>query len=259
MSRIETQRMLEHTFPQTALTLMLDDYDSMIRNLFLRKYNLVLVSAGRMVESLFVCLSNLTSNPVAANPVFNDIHTELENMSEEDLPSSVRVIIPRAAKIVYTFRSKRNAVHVNPAVSPGYMDAVTCVSIAQWILAELVRVFSDEDPGQIVRLVQSLVDRKIPLVEEINGTPIILESDISAHDSILILLYNDYPEAIHKDTLVELLSADHNRSNVITSLRNAEKAKLVYRDGPHNYLTQRGIEFVEEKFGDQFLGSDGKE
>lgn len=253
MSRSEVERILSNEFSQSSLSPLLDDYESMLRNLFLRKYDLVLISGGRLVENLFICLSSLTESPVDISPDLTKIQKDLEKKPKEEFPSSIRVIIPRAAKLVYDFRSRRGAVHVDYTVSPGYIDATIVVSIVQWILAELIRVFSNRESDEILSLIQGLVDRKLPIVEEITGIPVILERDVSARDSILILLYNQYPDSISSDVLVEYL-CEFTRPNILTSLRNAEKDKLAFRNGNDNYLTSNGVAYIEEKFGDRYFG-----
>lgn len=253
MSRLEVEQILSKSFPDTALVPMLDDYEAIIKNLFLRNYDTVLIFGGRMVENLFICLSTLTGNPVTLSPNFNKIQKDLEQIPEAELPSSIRVIAPRAAKTLYDLRSRRGAVHVNPTVSPGYIDATFAVSLAQWILAELVRVFSDWDSNRVSVLIHGLVDRKLPIVEEITGVPVILESDISAHDSILVILYSHYPNPISKASLAEFLP-EFTKPNIRTSLRNAEKEKLVFRNGDNIYLTRKGVMFVEDKYGGRYFG-----
>ncbi len=250
MTRLEIERILRDTFSETTLVPLLDDYESMMKDFFLRKYDLVLISGGRFVETLFIILSTMTKNPVELEPNFTKIQKDLIG---EDISASIRVIIPRAAKSIYDLRSRRGAVHVNPEVSPSYIDATLAVSIAQWILAEMIRVYSEREPEEISRLIQGLVDRKLPIVEEIAGVPIILETGVSAHDSILILLYSRYPDTISNKTLGNYLP-EFTIQNILTSLRNAEKEKLVFRNVDANYLTSKGVNYIETKFGKRFFG-----
>lgn len=253
MARFELEKVLNEHFPETSVVPLLNDFENMLKNIQLQKYDLVLISGGRFTENIYIALSTLTNTTVNSSPDFSKIQKELMGMPETEIPSSIRVIIPRACRVLYDLRSRRGAVHVAPSVSPNYIDASLAVSIAQWTLAEMIRIYSTQDPEEILHLIQGLVDKKLPIVEEIAGIPVILEENISARDSILILLYNRHPESIGNSTLVEHLP-DFTRPNILTSLRNAEIDKLVLRDKDTNYLTAKGVHYVEKKYGEWYFG-----
>jgi hypothetical protein len=186
----------------------------------------------------------MTDKSVDRTPNLSEISNSLERLAEST-SSSIRTIIPRAANTLYDMRNKRIAAHVNMDVAPSYIDAVFGISIAKWILAELIRINSDLTPHETSIMMNALVDRQIPIVEIIRDTPVILNPDLSARESILVLLYTAYPNHMNSDNIVKYLP-NFTRPNIMTSLRNAEKARLVFREGDNSYLTSLGMHFVEE-------------
>jgi len=67
------------------------------------------------------------------------------NLPKNGLEDSVYTTIPRAMRVAYDLRNNRDSVHVNLKVEVNHSDTQTAVRLCTWILAELVRVYSDED------------------------------------------------------------------------------------------------------------------
>ncbi|HSY48717.1 MAG TPA: hypothetical protein VLC46_07900 [Thermoanaerobaculia bacterium] len=68
------------------------------------------------------------------------------------------------------------------------MDATAVLSISNWILAELVRVFHGLSIDDAQKLVDSLIERRTPIVWEVGGVKRVLRADMSLQDQILVLL-----------------------------------------------------------------------
>jgi hypothetical protein len=55
-------------------------------------------------------------------------------------------------------------------------DATYVVGVLDWILAELVRIYSNVDAGATQAIIDDLVLREIPVIEEIAGQPVLSKS-----------------------------------------------------------------------------------
>lgn len=103
---------------------------------------------------------------------------------------SLRVLIPRLLPVLYEIRNNRGVGHVGGDVDPNHMDAEAVQGIASWVMAELVRIFHGITTEQAQRTVDALVERKTPLIWEIEGVRRVLVPGMSARNKALLLLHH---------------------------------------------------------------------
>jgi hypothetical protein len=84
------------------------------------------------------------------------------------------------------------------------------MSIADWIMAEAVRIHCGSNPEETQRMVDGLVQRKIPLVFDTNGLSRILNPRLSSHEQTLLLLARIYPLGMKDAALFK--SVGHSNS-----------------------------------------------
>lgn len=252
MSRAIVLKMLSDSFGDLG-EVIIREFEAVIRNYQLRNYELVLLYGGRFAEATYMALSMFVLKSQSDKLDISKIKKQLEGMPSDEVQESFRVQIPRVAKCVYDFRSRKDVAHVRPGASPSYIDASFVTIACQWITSEFVRLLSNRDPDWTLGIVNSIVDKKLSLVEQFGDRMVILREGLSAFTSLLILLYYRYPEPMSTDELVKNLP-DFTRSNIVTSLKNAEKKKLIYRDGKSVYLTRLGIDYVEKQVIELVIG-----
>jgi len=73
-------------------------------------------------------------------------------------------------------------------VSPDLMDSSVVVSMSSWILAELIRIFHGVSTNEAQKLVDNLVERRLPLVWKSGSIRRVLSPDMSLKDQILLLI-----------------------------------------------------------------------
>jgi hypothetical protein len=100
----------------------------------------------------------------------------------------VRLHIPRALRVIYDIRNNRDAAHLADGIDPKVQDATLVVSVLDWVLAELVRLYHDVTPDEAQRLVEDLVTRQAPVVQDFDGFPKVLRP-MTASPFCLVLLY----------------------------------------------------------------------
>jgi hypothetical protein len=165
------------------------------------------------------------------------------------LPEGIRLCAARIARAVYTLRNKRNVAHKADAIDPNLMDLAFAHSASSWIMSELVRStgsISMDEAGRLIALVQAPVGT---LVEEIDGTRIVLP-DLPIKAELLLLLHGRYPERSSKAELMGSLSR-RNAGSVDNALRALIHAKKVHGDLKNGYvLTQRGYSAAVEVAAD---------
>ena len=159
----------------------------------------------------------------------------------------VRLQIPRACIFLYDITSNRGGRHDSDEFTPNEMDAITASGLCSWILAELVRfcALSELSPDEAQKIVESVVKRRYPIFEEIEGRIYVDDKKHkSAIQCALMILYRRFPERMSKKELSAAVMR-HNYS------RNALKYKRLepFIDSNSNnniLLRSSGLKRVEE-------------
>lgn len=223
---------------------------SSIQQAFLRNdHRRCLLECGFFVEATFQGLQSLLGEgrDFDEDPSFNQLIDELRSLPRGEAPESVRLLIPRQARALYTLRSKRGA-HKNRK-NPIYQDSAVAVRQCSWILAEFVRLgATDHASDEIQEYIRQLSTRELPVVEEFeNGDLVLLEDPDSCRDAILLILYHVYPSRMETKELKAHLS-EFESSNVTSSLYNGRKNNLIHQSEAGSKLTVKGQEYVESEY-----------
>src|SRR5690349_8508101 len=72
---------------------------------------------------------------------------------------------------------------------PIIQDATLVISNIDWALAELVRLYHDVSADQAQQIVDGLVARAVPAVQDFNGFLKVLKPGLQASPYVLLLLY----------------------------------------------------------------------
>lgn len=215
-------------------------YGELKANYYLGGHRLSAVEAGRFCEAVVRLLQQHargTFTPLSANIEVGRELLRLENCTTTE--DSVRLHIPRAIRVIYGIRNNRDAAHLNDGIDPNVQDSTIVAATADWILAELVRLHN-VSPREAAAIVDDLVRRKAPLVQDFEGYLKVLNPNLPAGDHILLLLQQrGTPGA----SIIQL--NDWARPNMRTNLKRTldrlvhEKAWAHERDGQY-FITAAG-------------------
>lgn len=92
--------------------------------------------------------------------------------------------------MVYDIRNKRDAAHLADGIDPNLQDSALVVSSVDWVLAEFIRLYHNVLPNEAQRIVEDIVSRKAPVVQEFGDFLKVLRTDLQAGDFCLVLLYH---------------------------------------------------------------------
>jgi len=224
------------------------EYQKLHMQYFLERWEPSQLDAGRLVEYVFRILEykgSLNITPIGKSLNRKTIMVQLEN--KPLLDESVRFHIPQIADLIYGFRNNRNVGHVG-VIIVNEMDATFVLNAANWIMAELVRLETHKSPDDSYKLIQKLIERKVPLIEEIDNKLKILNPKLPIKDKILAVCYQLYPERVSTGDLMRHTEYDTSRRARFTKyLQNLSKQKaLIDFDGSSAVLTMKGIKYVED-------------
>lgn len=227
---------------------LLEAYVEAKRNFYLGGLRLSAVEGGRFCEAAFRILQQRTTGtyrPLGKQLDIEKLMLQLSNLATGSQPDSVRLHIPRALRVVYDIRNNRDAAHLADSIDPNLQDSTLVVSILDWVLAEFVRLYHTVSANEAQSIVQSLVTRRAPVVQDFAGYLKILNPKLLAGDHVLVLLYQrgkdgaDYPN-------LQTWCKPRMRANLSTTLnRLVDDRALVHFDGAKYFITESGTREVE--------------
>lgn len=244
------------SIPSLLRSELLSEFDKIVRNYREGRWEPAELNGGKFCEVVFAIVDGFVRksypDKVAKPHNFLDSCRKLEQSSKSAAPHSFRILIPRLLPGLYDIRSNRGVAHVGGDVDPNRMDAAIVVSMARWILAELIRVFHGVSIDEAQGVVDGLVDRMVPVIWELpDGRVRVLKASLSMRERMLVVLYRYYPDPLSERFLVD--SVEHSNASIFRRdiLRKAHKEALVHYDENDRvvYLSQLGIREVEENVG----------
>lgn len=230
---------------------LLKAYGEISRNFREGRWEPAELNGGKLCEIVYTILRGYTTGkyPSKASKPSNmvDACTALAQAGSQ-FPRSIRIQIPRMLIALYEIRSNRNVAHTGGDVDPSHMDAVVVFEMSRWLVAELVRVFHNLTPDGAGAIVDSLVERVVPVVWEVGGKKRVLETGLATTDKALLLLYNSVG-SIEVEALREWLeykNPSHFRARILAP---AHKSKLIEFDDRLGrvQLSPKGVSRVEKE------------
>jgi hypothetical protein len=242
-------RGLKAHIPQKLVDELLSAYGEAKRNFFLGGLRLSAVEGGRFCEAALRILEHLTTGKSTdlGKPLDSEkIIVALSNYSQAQFPDSLRLHIPRAIRMVYDIRNKRDAAHLSDDIDPNLQDASLVVSNLDWILAEFVRLYHKVSADEATKIIDTLVTRKVPAIENFNGFLKVLNPKLKVSGYILILLYERGSAGA---TFLELEKwvQPPMRSNLRRTLNTMVSDALLHEEAGMFFLTKRGHQQVETR------------
>lgn len=231
----------------------LEIYKKIKENFWLGKDEECMEKVGKFVEITIRILEHITSGsftPIESNLKVSETLKKFENLPKQNFPESIRIIIPRVLYSLYTFRSKRGGAHIK-GVNPHHIDATYVISACDWVMAELIRLYHINEEKEIEKIMNSIVDRRVPILEEFGEDLKILDPSLSVPDKILIILYKKYPNSVSTNELRKWIKT-RTSTHINTALRRLDDKGFVYRKNKENIITTKGIAYVEDKFKERF-------
>lgn len=241
---------LTAALPQRLVDELLVAHEEVKRNFFLGGLRLSAVEGGRFSEAAFRLLQSATGMPVT--PLGTQLDTEkliraLANLPSANHAESLRIHIPRALRLVYDIRNKRDAAHLADGIDPNLQDATLVVATVDWILAEFVRLYHNVSADRAQSLVQDLVTRQAPVIQDLNGFLKVLQPSLGASDHMLVLLYQRGTNGAAFEELSSWARPPMRRNLRRTLQGLVEKKDFAHFDGSLYLITRRGQLEVESR------------
>jgi hypothetical protein len=248
LSRTFVRDGLAAVFDPQLVDEMFDAHSEAKRNYHAGGLRLSAVEGGRFCEAAYRILQQETTTTFT--PLGKELDSEKVMRHLAQLPSaafsdSVRLHIPRSLRLIYDIRNKRDAAHLADGIDPNLQDATLVIAVIDWVLAEFVRMHHQVPPNIARQLVEDLVTRSTPSVEDFDGFLKVLRADIQASEMILLLLYQRGRTGASFIELRCWVRAGMRKNLARTIARLVDdKAYVHERDGTF-VITQSGQRYVE--------------
>lgn len=205
---------------------LLNEYQSIVQNFLEHRWLPSELSGGRFSEIVYTILDGQAKKAYASSPSkpkdFVGACRKLENNPLPHIPRSFQILIPRLLPGLYEIRNNRSVGHVGGEVDPNHMDSVAVLSMCNWIMGELVRVYHGLSIAEAQQVVDALAEVRIPAVWSDGSVKRVLQPSLKLPDQILLLVATSLPsvgvsellqwtEALDKKYFMKQIRALHKK------------------------------------------------
>ena len=243
------QQITKEGIDKTIVERLIEEYKEINKQNLVGDVEKAVLHSGKFSElALALVKSCFTNTPIDLNKIyFGSLLKEISTYSRANPQEDILALaIPKVAESIYTIRNKKDVAHVK-TLDPDVFDISYCVSACSWILAQLISIFYTKDINEANRIIISVSEKKIPLIEEFEDkTILVLRKDMPLTHEILTVLYHYYPARLSDVQLSGILRY-YNLSYLRGRLTRLASERLVHMIGRNSKLTKLGIDFVEKK------------
>ncbi|MDG2991704.1 hypothetical protein L3556_12290 [Candidatus Synechococcus calcipolaris G9] len=254
IQRTQIEAALSAKLPQDILTALLDEYQHIKQQFFLRKFQPAELNAARFSECVLRLIEFLDTGNYT--PLGRQLNTQsiINRVSNNTgLPEGIRFFIPQLTRVLLDIRNKRNVAHVGGEVNPNYSDSLLVSHSADWILIELIRNYHVNSIDEARRIVESINETKIPVIVEVGSFVRVQSTKLKSDQKTLLVLYYKQPDKVSDADLIKWLkysNVSRYRTKVLKSLDN--EALIHYENG-FCTLLPKGIIYVEKNISPELI------
>jgi hypothetical protein len=230
---------------------LLKEYGTIVQNFLEQRWLPSELHGGRFSEIVYTILDGQAKKSYAVAPSkppdFVTACRALEKNKLPHVPHSFQILIPRMLPALYDIRNNRNVGHVGGDVDPNHMDAVAVLSMSNWIMGELIRVYHNLTIAQAQQWVDALVEVRLPAVWTGNdGVKRVLETNLKLQEEILLLAAVSMPD-VTAEQLIEWIEYGDDKY-VMRTIRTLHKKRLIeFTENTHKVrILPPGTKAVEQ-------------
>lgn len=248
--RAEVEAQLGSKLDAKLVHELLQAHSEAKRNYYLGGLRLAEVEGGRFCEAAFRLLELVGF--ACFTPLNKQVDSEklierLRNLDGSKHPDAVRLHIPRGLRLVYDIRNKRDAAHLADGIDPNLQDGTLVVSVLDWVLAEFLRLYHSVSADEAKALVDAIVVRSAPLIQDFDGFLKILNPTLGASDYCLALLYQRGQKGATLPELDKWVRPKMRGNLRRTLTRLVNELDFAHYDGSRYQITRLGEREVEAR------------
>lgn len=187
------------------------------------------LDGGQFTEAISRALYQIDTGVVTDWHLPGDVVKELRNNAiRHSLAFKDRDHFCQILQVTYKFRNHRGVAHISPTYTANHIDAMLVVANVKWMLAEFLRLSGwNKDHSQIALTIESITQLEHPLIHELDGKPLVLTTQLSAAEEILVLLLHSSNGRLTRSELKNAVRKDQSTiSRAIYRLDEERKIRL---------------------------------
>ena len=176
--------------PKSLRNPLIEEYQSIVNCYSQSRWLPTELSGGRFCEIVCSIIQGFAngSYPTAPMKPQNFVGACRRLEQNKHVPRSLQILIPRLLPAIFEVRNNRGVGHVGGDVNSNQMDAVFIVYSCSWVMSELVRIFHNVSVQDAQTIVDSLSQRRIPLIWEGQSSRRVLQPNLNIQSQILLLV-----------------------------------------------------------------------
>jgi hypothetical protein len=211
---------------------LLTEYRSLVQNFLEQRWRPTELSGALFSEIVYTILDGHAKEVYANKPAkpsnFVTACRKLEESKKNHVPRSFQILIPRMLPALYEVRNNRSVGHVGGDVDPNHMDSVVVLSMCNWIMGELVRVFHNVSVIEAQAMVDAIAEARIPIIWTKGNLKRVLNPKLSLDEHILLLTSSSVPST--SSQLLKEWVEYGNSTRFKKALRALHKQRLIEFD-----------------------------
>ena len=234
--------------PEELVDELIESYSEARRNHYLGGLRLAAVEGGRFCEAAFRVLEHTTYQrytPLGSQLDADKLSRRLASEPAGVVKDSVRLHLPRTMRVIYDIRSHRDAVHLGDGIDPNIQDSSLVIACINWVMAEFIRLYHGVDASTAADLINQLVERTVPVIQDFDGVPRVLRN-LRAGDTCLLLLYRFATEPMAVEDL-RLALKQNMRRNLSRTLQGLEDRNYIHQADGRVWISRVGERRVEQE------------
>jgi hypothetical protein len=204
------------------------------------------LNGGRFAEVMLRIFQHLLGIPIT--PFGTEITASEKSSivnkcaSDAHIDPHVRQKVTALTRLLLNFRNNRDVAHLG-GFNANRIDAQLILSCANWIYAELVRVFKSCSLEEAQVLIDTIALPYYPVIFEIEGEEFIAKNSLTTKQQILVLV-------CIKKRDIDFLSKktrDSNKSRLKKTLAELIGENMLALKGGYYYIMPNGINEINEE------------
>ena len=225
------------SLPAGLRTPLIKEYKKLSQNYMEHRWEPAELTAGKICEIIYSILKGYADGSYPSSPTKprNMVAACKQLESCTNLPRSFQILIPRMLPALYEIRNNRGVGHVGGEVDANSIDATLMLSMVNWIMAELVRIYHSGSLEEAQQAINALGERKTPLVWDNKEFKKVLSPNMPLKDQIL-LLCSSTDENVTTEMLMQWTESK-NKTYFKKLLKSLHKSKLIHYEEAKEKIT----------------------
>lgn len=238
------------------ITGLIDEFINMERRFVMGDWEPAMLDGGQFAEIAARIIYHVDSGTVnrrkGVDPCLKYIEDE-RNSNQHSFPSRRSSLhLCKVIRTIYKFRSQRGAIHIDPEYTANELDANMVMGNVRWVISELLRIFWSGATNEIASIVREIIRFDVPAVITIDSRRLVLRTDCTVEEEILLLLHNSGERGMDRKELGE--SVPKSAPAITNSLRKLASSKIrqiILRNDSSYVLTANGAKRIKMELAEK--------